>query len=282
MGSPATRQGEQELQARVVGPVQVLDDDQPRPRRGRGGEELGQRAEGAALLALGVRRRGQGAGARALARGRGHDCRQLGQQRDQALGRRAELARAVAGAPTPQEGAQQIEQGRVGDDAVGLVAAALEDGEAPPLRPPSHLAHQARLADAGFAGQQHGRAAAGAGLLHQALERRDEGRAANEHRADDRLVKGQRHRSYSVCRGRRGRRLAAGRSGRSTSIVGVRAAIIAWMRGAPRRKWLSNRQTLALAANLVMRSFTHVCSHPWQKNGPPWRQHVSAGMGSTH
>ena len=110
-----------------------------------------------ALLLLGV---GGRRGGRLPVGGRGRGRGQLGEQPGQVVGRGAEVVRQVLGGPACHERAQQIEQRRVGEDAVGLEAVALQDGHAPLPRARCDFGHQARLADACLARDERGLAPA--------------------------------------------------------------------------------------------------------------------------
>ena len=181
------RQEGEEVERRPVGPVQVLEHQHD--RRG-GAETLERRAH--RLEQVQLRR------ARVPVRGRGE--RRAGQQARQ-------LLQPVEGGRAAQrpERLDEREVGQGGSDEVD--APSREHGRAAPARPLRQLAGQPRLADAGGAGDQCGRAVPGRRSVERLLEPRQLRRPADE------PVAGGRH-------GHRGRLGAGAGAGEAWSRAG--------------------------------------------------------------
>jgi hypothetical protein len=151
----ALGQAAQQHQAGLVGPVQVVDQQQQRAADGDRLQQPGERLEQEVLLVLRVDGGGRRQGGQAPG--------QLGPEPEQLRGPGAEQGpqpfRRVAGQVAPD----RLPQRQVGDAQV-LVAASGQDHRPVGLGQGGQFGDQPGLADAGLAGHQHGPAAAAPGV----------------------------------------------------------------------------------------------------------------------
>ena len=184
MGGEAAREGEQHVETGVVGPVQVFDDDQQRPR----GRQRGRRTAPAhgRVGAAPARDRAAAAG-EPSGRTRASSGTRANRSGATAVSvrRRRPLARQVR--------PQQVEQRRVGEDAVGLETAPLEDAHPPRGGPRPRLRHEARLADPRLA-RDDDRLPRPARRVQARIQRGEIGGAADDHGTDHGHVDWRRHR----------------------------------------------------------------------------------------
>ena len=169
---------EQELEAGLIAPVEVLDGDtQGVP--GLAAEEAGQSAEQTPFLLTGLGRRQR----REIGQHRG----QVGQASEKIMVRGTRRGRGPGG-PGDRQRVEQVQERRVRERAVGLEAAPQQDRQAKPLGAAPGLRQEARLADTGLTRDQHRLAVAIPGPDQPALQGREGSGAADKNRADHRLA----------------------------------------------------------------------------------------------
>ena len=172
----------EQVKGRLVGPVQVLDDQD---RRGPGGQALQQRQHG--LEQAGLRRRvgAEPAWCPASRRLGGHLPEVGDQAREQGPPRPEQLVEGGR-LPVPAEPAQRLGHRGEGQGALAELDAAAQQHLAAALaRPRGELTGQPGLADPGLAAEAHGQGLAGAGAGERRFEAGQLGAAANEARAGD-------------------------------------------------------------------------------------------------
>jgi hypothetical protein len=192
-GGRAAHEVVEEVARGGIGPVEVFEDQQQRALGSEALEQHEQRLEQAALAHRLVGRRGSRRAGAQLGK-------QAGQRRSRGL---AEIGgqRAVAG-----DRAQGGDERGVRDlRAAELQAVAREHARARQRGPALELAHEARLAHAGFARDEHEGRRAGRRPLQRGVERRELGTAPDEGGAPHPLRHGAHHGALSGPPGRAGR-----------------------------------------------------------------------------
>lgn len=185
MGCDTAREGEQDREAGLVAPVQILQDNKQRARSREMGDELHEDKDEAVLLPLGIERGGR------------DDSRQvpgeIRQERDKVGSDGTEITRDRVRWLPSEECAQHVEERRIREDAVGLETAAHEDKHVPRGFPRPHLRHETRLTDARLARDHNRPATAIAGSGEVGIEADEKWGAADDHGADYRRVDGRGH-----------------------------------------------------------------------------------------
>src|SRR6266699_2969313 len=180
----------EEFQGPLIAPMQIFDHQQQRSG-GRGSQEdVRKLGEEAALLLLRV----QGE--------QGREACQFGQMLDRFRKQGKEYAcggsqrrRGLGGGERGQEGQEQVKQGSIGAGTIGWEALTCEQPEVKNFGSPSQFGYQSRFANAGFPGQQHDASLPTCGGLEAVFERGQFCVAPDEDRADNGLLKRDRHRS---------------------------------------------------------------------------------------
>ena len=148
MGGDIACQGEEQIQAGFVAPVQVFDDQDERLAGGEAGEELHQGLDTAALLLLRIGWK--------VGKGTGEMCSQLRQQPDELCGLVCQHIRDLVRCAPSQPAPQQVKQGCVGQHSVWLEATPLQDCQTLARGSGLELGNQAGLANAGLPSNQRG------------------------------------------------------------------------------------------------------------------------------
>src|SRR6266581_3394849 len=186
--STAPRQVMEKVQAGLVTPMQVLNDQQPRLFGCRTEEEMSQGGEETTFLLLRIKW-----GQRGEIRRQGEQVRKQGRQRrGQGTHFRDHLFRGRGGQVCPQ----QIKQRSVGTGTIRWETLALQEEEALSSRVGLRFGHQARFADPRFAGKQDNLPRAAPRSINEQAQCRELGCASNQDRAND---WGTQKRLHSVC-----------------------------------------------------------------------------------
>ena len=148
-----------EPQRRLIGPLQVLEDEQHRLRPGGALEEVAETVQEVALLLFGGQRDRLSDIAEALP--------QLGQQLRQFRGAVAQRLAELAGRDDRHGALHHLDEGQIGLCALGVVTLSGEREQSEPPRLFGQLIGEAGLADAGLTADQHQRPAPVARLPDQ-------------------------------------------------------------------------------------------------------------------
>src|SRR6266487_3682241 len=184
------REEVEKLQRTLIAPMEIFDHQQQRSGGCGSQEDVRKRREEAALLLLRV----QGE--------QGREACQFGQMLDllrkqgneRACGD-SQRSRDLGGGERGQEGQEQVNQGGIGAGTIGWEALTCEQPEVKNFGSPSQFGYQPRFANAGFPGQQHDASLPTCGGLEAVFERGQFCVAPDEDRADNGLLKRDRHRS---------------------------------------------------------------------------------------
>ncbi len=155
------REVAKQQQARLVGPVQVVQEQHQRAKVRGVGQQRGDRLEQAEALLLGAEARRPVGGARVL---------ELRHDRGELRAPRGDLHGQLGGRAAGDVVAQRLDERLVGDEGL-LVAAARQHRRAPLVRRAGELPRQARLADPGLAREHHDAQAALAHRRPRCLQR---------------------------------------------------------------------------------------------------------------
>jgi hypothetical protein len=170
----ATRQVQQQLARRRVGPVHVFEDEQDRPELGEPPQRQEDRIERTGLGYVG--RRGGGRGL------------ELGEQSGQVRGHRSEHAGGRAAFTAGQAEAQRVHEGPVRGPVLLARAAPLDDARLASARELAQLPAETTLADAGLAAHERHAAPSCDRAVQQVPQRLLLVFTSDEHVVHDRVV----------------------------------------------------------------------------------------------